>query len=39
MSFETEGYLDAVHHSNFASTVVTPQRPMHEVTVFKFSVK
>ena len=39
MSFETEGYLDAVHHPNFASTVVTPQKPMHEVTVFKFSTK
>src|SRR5689334_25067390 len=39
MSFETEGYLDAVHHPNFASTVVTPQKPMHEVTVFKFSTR
>lgn len=39
MSFETEGYLDAVHHPNFVSTVVTPQKPMHEVTVFKFSTK
>lgn len=37
MSFETQGYLDAVNHPNFPSTVVTPQRPMHEVTVFKFS--
>jgi len=36
MSFETEGYLDAVNHPNFASTLVTPQMPMHEVTVFKF---
>jgi len=39
MSFETEGYLDAVNHPNFASTVVTPQKPIHEVTVFKFSTK
>jgi aldose 1-epimerase len=39
MSFETEGYLDAVHHPNFASTVVTPTNPMHEVTVFKFSTR
>ncbi|HEY2009412.1 MAG TPA: aldose epimerase family protein [Rhizomicrobium sp.] len=39
MSFETEGYLDAVHHPNFASTVVTPDKPMHEVTVFKFSTR
>jgi len=37
MSFETQGYLDAVNHPNFPSTVVTPQKPMHEVTVFKFS--
>jgi aldose 1-epimerase len=39
MSFETEGYLDAVNHPNFASTIVTPKKPMHEVTVFKFSSK
>lgn len=39
MSFETEGYLDAVNHPNFASTVVTPQKPMHEVTVFKFRTR
>jgi aldose 1-epimerase len=39
MSFETEGYLDAVNHPNFASTVVTPQKPMHEVTVFRFSTQ
>jgi len=39
MSFETEGYLDAVNHPNFASTVVTPGKPMHEVTVFKFSAQ
>ena len=39
MSFETQGCLDAVHHPNFQSTIVTPARPMHEVTVFKFSVK
>jgi hypothetical protein len=39
MSFETEGYLDAVSHPNFASTAVTPQKPMHEVTVFNFSTR
>jgi aldose 1-epimerase len=39
MSFETEGYLDAVNHPNFASTVVTPDKPMHEVTVFKFGTE
>ena len=35
MSFETQGYLDAVNHPNFPSTVVTPQKPMHEVTVYE----
>ena len=39
MSFETQGYLDAVNHPNFPSTVVTPQKPMHEVTEFRFSVQ
>jgi aldose 1-epimerase len=39
MSFETQGYLDAVNHPNFPSTVATPQKPMHEVTVFKFSTR
>ncbi len=39
MSFETQGYLDAVNHPNFPSTVITPDKPLHEVTVFKFSVK
>ena len=40
MSLETQNYLDAVNHPNFPatpSTVVTPGKPMHEVTVFKFS--
>ena len=39
MSFETQGYLDAVNHPNFESTLVTPQKPMHEITVFKFSTR
>lgn len=39
MSFETQGYLDAVNHPNFPSTIVTPEKPMHEVTVFKFGVQ
>ena len=39
ISFETQGYLDAVNHPNFPSTMVTPQKPMHEVTVFKFSTR
>ena len=39
MSFETQGYLDAVNHPNFPSTVVTSQKPIREVTVFKFSTR
>jgi aldose 1-epimerase len=40
MSLETQNYLDAVNHPNFPatpSTVVMPGKPLHEVTVFKFS--
>ena len=37
MCFETQGYLDAVNHPNFPSTIVTPAKPLHEVTVFRFS--
>ena len=40
MSLETQNYLDAVNHPGFPatpSTVVMPGKPLHEVTVFKFS--
>jgi aldose 1-epimerase len=37
MSLETEGYLDAINHSNFPSKLVAPGQPLHEVTEFKFS--
>ena len=40
MSLETQNYLDAVNHPNFPaapSTVVMPGKPLHEVTLFKFS--
>ena len=37
MSLETEGYLDAVNHPDFPSTVVAPGKPLHEVTLFRFS--
>ena len=39
MSLETQNYLDAVNHSEFPatpSTVVTPGKPLHEVTMFRF---
>ena len=39
MSLETEGYLDAVNQPRFPSTLVTPTRPYHEVTLFKFSTQ
>ena len=40
MSLETQNYLDAVNHPSFPatpSTVILPGKPLHEVTVFKFS--
>ncbi len=37
MSLETEGYLDAVNHPGFPSTEVGPGKPLHEITVFRFS--
>jgi aldose 1-epimerase len=37
MSLETEGYLDAVNHPDFPSTEVRPGKPLHEVTVFRFT--
>jgi aldose 1-epimerase len=39
MSLETEGYLDAVNQPQFPSTLVTPSKPYHEVTLFKFSTQ
>ena len=36
VSLETEGYLDAVNHPDFPSTVVEPGKPLHEVTLFRF---
>lgn len=40
MSLETQNYLDAVNHPEFPaapSTILAPGRPLHEVTVFRFS--
>lgn len=42
MSLETQNYLDAINHPTFPSqpsTVIRPGQPLHEVTVFNFSVK
>lgn len=33
---ETEGYPDAPNHDDFPTCIVTPEKPYHEVTVYKF---
>lgn len=33
---ETEFYPDSPNHSDFPSCIVTPQKPYHEVSVFRF---
>jgi aldose 1-epimerase len=38
MSFETQHYPDSPNRPEFPSTIVTPSRPLHEVTVYKFSI-
>jgi aldose 1-epimerase len=38
MSFETQHYPDSPNRPEFPSTVVTPSRPLREVTVYKFSI-
>jgi aldose 1-epimerase len=37
MSLEAENYIDAPNHPNFPSSEVTPDRPYHETTIFRFS--
>ena len=36
--FETQHYPDSPNHPEFPSTVVTPSSPLHEVTVYRFSI-
>jgi aldose 1-epimerase len=36
---ETGHYPDSPNHPNFPTTVVTPDKPLHEVTEFRFSVR
>ncbi len=38
LSLETQGYLDAVNPPDFPGTEVRPGKPLHEVTVFRFSL-
>jgi aldose 1-epimerase len=37
LCFETQHYPDSPNHPDFPTTEVTPSKPFHEVTVFKFS--
>jgi len=37
--FETQHYPDSPNRPEFPSTVVTPESPLHEVTVYRFSVR
>jgi aldose 1-epimerase len=35
---ETQHFPDAIHHKNFPSTVVTPEKGYEEVAIYRFSV-
>jgi aldose 1-epimerase len=35
--FETQHYPDSPNRANFPSTEITPSKPLHEITVYKFS--
>jgi aldose 1-epimerase len=37
--FETQHYPDSPNRPEFPSTVVTPSAPLHEVTVYRFSIR
>ena len=36
ISFQTQHYPDSPNHANFPSTELTPERPFHEITEFRF---
>jgi aldose 1-epimerase len=36
---ETESYPDSPNHAEFPSCIVTPEKPYHEITVYKFGIK
>jgi aldose 1-epimerase len=36
ISFQTQHYPDSPNHPNFPTTELTPQKPFHEVTEFRF---
>ena len=37
ISFQTQHFPDSPNHSNFPTTIVTPDRPFHEITELRFS--
>jgi len=39
ISFQTQHYPDSPNHRNFPTTVVTPDRPFHEITELRFSTE
>jgi aldose 1-epimerase len=39
LSLETQHYPDSPNHPNFPTTLITPSRPLHEVTEFRFSTQ
>lgn len=39
LCFETQHYPDSPNHPDFPTTEVTPSRPLHEVTEFRFSTE
>jgi aldose 1-epimerase len=39
LCFETQHYPDSPNHPNFPSTEITPSKPFHEQTVFRFSTE
>lgn len=39
LCLETQRYPDAIHHADFPSVVVTPEKAYHEVTTYAFGVK
>lgn len=36
LCIETEGYPDAPNHADFPDCIVTPEKPYHEVSVYRF---
>lgn len=39
LCLETQSFPDSVNHPNFPSTIVTPEKPYHQYSLYKFSTK